>query len=586
MRVAPGATAVNLLWSVVTTAAQTGVLVATGRLVGALPDAVRHGWTARVTADLAVLVALFTVSQVVPVLWEHGRYHLKNVVKTAVSADVSDRMLAPAGVAHLEDPAVQDEYTRAAGFIGYTIRDGANQAQRMLQNRLSALAAAALIGVLFHWWLAVLALAALWATESYHARILYREDDTWHGESEHHRDAEYHFGLGMGPAAKELRVFGLGRWLTDRYDDRWTTASAPMNAVRRATAARGALVSTCGLAVFGAAIWFTAAAAADGALPLAATTSVVGALLRLATDVSGYVVSVTRRGSVCLRALRRLPGMIAERAPERGGTAALPDGAPHHEIRFEKVSFRYPGQRRDILRDLDLTIRAGEALALVGVNGAGKSTLVKLLTAAHLPTSGRILVDGVSLADLSPQARAAWQRRASTITQDFLRLPLSAAENVALREVGGDPADRAALDDAAERAGAADLVARLPHGWDTVLDKAHANGTDLSGGEWQRIALARALHATAHSSGVLILDEPAAALDVRAEAALVERYLELTSRVTSLIISHRFSVVRDADRIVVLEGGRVTEHGTHAQLLATDGKYATMFRTQADRYAA
>jgi ATP-binding cassette subfamily B protein len=233
-----------------------------------------------------------------------------------------------------------------------------------------------------------------------------------------------------------------------------------------------------------------------------------------------------------------------------------------------------------VLRDLDLTIHAHEALALVGVNGAGKSTLVKLLGGVYKPTTGRITVDGVDLAELD---LSAWQRRIAAVVQDFLRFPLSVTDNVVFGAVERAD-DEVALVKVARESGIDDVVRRLPAGWDTVLDKTFDGGVDLSGGEWQRIALARALFAVHAGAGVLVLDEPAAALDVRAEAELVERYLELTSGVASLIISHRFSVVRDADRICVLADGRITEDGTHEQLLDRGGTYATLFRLQAERY--
>ncbi|HVX45854.1 MAG TPA: ATP-binding cassette domain-containing protein, partial [Mycobacteriales bacterium] len=253
------------------------------------------------------------------------------------------------------------------------------------------------------------------------------------------------------------------------------------------------------------------------------------------------------------------------------------------EIRFEDVSFRYPGADRDVLSGLDLSIGAHEKLAIVGVNGAGKSTLVKLLAGIYAPTGGRILVDGTDLATLDADSLATWQRRIATIVQDFLQLPLSARDNVSFGAVD-DVSDDPQIDAAAERAGARDVIDRLPAGWDTRLDKSYDGGVDLSGGEWQRLALARALRAVDAGSSVLVLDEPAAALDVRSEAALVEKYLELTAGIASIIISHRFSVVRDADRICVLGDGRILESGSHTELIAAGGHYATMFTLQAGRY--
>jgi ABC-type multidrug transport system fused ATPase/permease subunit len=201
----------------------------------------------------------------------------------------------------------------------------------------------------------------------------------------------------------------------------------------------------------------------------------------------------------------------------------------------------------------------------------------------YTPTAGRILVDGTDLATVDAESLASWQRRIATIVQDFLQLPLSARDNVTFGAVHDIP-DDAAIEAAIQRAGAREVIDRLPAGWDTRLDKSYDGGVDLSGGEWQRLALARALRAVDAGASVLVLDEPAAALDVRSEAALVDRYLELTAGIASIIISHRFSVVRDADRICVLGDGRIIESGRHEELIAAGGHYATMFTLQAGRY--
>jgi ATP-binding cassette subfamily B protein len=262
--------------------------------------------------------------------------------------------------------------------------------------------------------------------------------------------------------------------------------------------------------------------------------------------------------------------------------APVPTGAPAGAIVFDDVRFRYPGGEDDVLRGIDLELPAGASLALVGVNGAGKSTLVSLLARLHDPTGGRITVDGVPLASLDAEA---WRERIAIVYQEALWLPLTARENVAVETLTGAQADEAALAHAAEQAGARELIDGLPAGWDTILSPRYAGGVDLSGGQWQRIALARALYAVARGARVLVLDEPTAQLDVRAEAAFYERFLKLTEGTTSVVISHRFSTVRRADRIAVIDGGAITELGTHAELVAAGGTYAEMFRIQAEAYA-
>jgi ATP-binding cassette subfamily B protein len=245
------------------------------------------------------------------------------------------------------------------------------------------------------------------------------------------------------------------------------------------------------------------------------------------------------------------------------------------------VRFAYPGSERGVLADLDLELVAGQSTAIVGLNGAGKTTLVKLLAGLYQPDAGRILVDGVDVRELDIRA---WQRRLAVIFQDYVRFELDAAANIGL----GAPermADEAALRSAAERAGASGILAALPAGLATPLSARYAGGVDLSGGQWQRIALARALFAVEGGARVLVLDEPTAQLDVRAEVELFDRFLEITRGLTTVVISHRFSTVRRADRIVVLADGQVTEDGSHDELVRGGGRYAELFQLQARRFA-
>ncbi len=229
---------------------------------------------------------------------------------------------------------------------------------------------------------------------------------------------------------------------------------------------------------------------------------------------------------------------------------------------------------------LELTLAAGRCTAIVGLNGAGKTTLVKLLARLYEPTAGRLLVDGQ---DVRSFAVDDWRRRIGVIFQDFNRYELSAAENIGWGsiELAGD---RDRVREAARKAGVLATLDALPRGLDTPLSRQYQGGADLSGGQWQRVAIARALFALESGAGILVLDEPTAALDVRAEVAFFDRFVELTRGVTSVLISHRFSSVRNADRIVVLEGGRVIEAGTHDELLELGGRYAELFRLQAERF--
>jgi ABC-type multidrug transport system fused ATPase/permease subunit len=248
------------------------------------------------------------------------------------------------------------------------------------------------------------------------------------------------------------------------------------------------------------------------------------------------------------------------------------NGLPAREIRFRDVTFAYPGGA-PVLDGFSLTIPAGTSLAIVGQNGAGKTTLAKLLCRMYDPQHGAIEIDGIDLRDLD---LAGWRTRLAAVFQDFTRFHWSLRDNVS---PGGAPDD--VVRDALKAAGAAQLGSL-----DAILARGYDNGTDLSGGQWQRVALARALSAVARGAGVVLLDEPTAQLDVRGEAEIFQRLLAATRRCTTILISHRFSTVRHADRICVIEHGKAVELGTHDELMALGGRYRTMFDLQAQRFAS
>jgi ATP-binding cassette, subfamily B, bacterial len=261
-----------------------------------------------------------------------------------------------------------------------------------------------------------------------------------------------------------------------------------------------------------------------------------------------------------------------------GRAGALPSGSrpaggmPAIRVRFADVGFAYPGGA-PVLEGFDLTVPAGTSLAIVGQNGAGKTTLAKLLCRLYDPQAGAVEVDGTDLRELDLDQ---WRARVAAVFQDFIRFELPLRDNVA--PTGADDTDVLA---ALAEAGAGDLATL-----DTVLARGYAGGIDLSGGQWQRVALARALCAVRQGAGVVLLDEPTAQLDVRGEAEIFDRILAATRHCTTILISHRFSTVRHADRICVLEGGRVVELGSHDELMALGGRYRTMFDLQASRFSA
>ncbi len=487
---------------------------------------------------------------------------------------------APAGIEHLEDEEVLDRLSSARGELLGSDPSGAPMALiANLGDDLTGLLACVALAT-FRWWVG-LELLVVWLLVRRPLKTLIRmRVATARQAGTQLRRSWYLFGLAWKPpAAKELRVFGLGDWVTERHREHWLEGMTP--SWRHARRLNGR-VWIAGLFVLAAYV------GAAGELGWAAyhdevsVRTFVTMLPMLPATLS--VGSITYADVSLEQALSALPDLDAlidglGRGPKLNESGAPADGLPRERVRFERVAYHYPGGEL-VLRDLDLDLAIGESLGLVGVNGAGKSTLVSLLARMREPTAGRITVDGMAIDRL--RARE-WQRQVAVVYQDFTRFPLSAAENVGM--FGDGPPDRRALERAAQRSGAASLIAGLPRGWDTILSPQYSGGTDLSGGQWQRIALARALYAVERGARVLVLDEPTAQLDVRGEAAFYDRFLELTAGVTSIVISHRFASVRRATRIAVLDGGRITELGSHDELLATGGAYAEMFTAQASRFA-
>lgn len=568
-------------------AAVLGVLLTmlVGQVVGAVPSVIADDPAAMAEGTFTVLLAatlvVFVLSSALPTFRQPAQVALHNAVRRDNTIGISEPLLRPTRIAHLEDTAVHDEQERAKGKSGFQVTVGLESLPDLVTSRLRLIGSAALVGQMFSWWIAVVLTAVTLFMEWHRGRALSIELDAWWGNTEGHRRADYVFDLGMRDAPKEIRVFGLSRWLVDRHRRHWVESWGPIWTARRRAVWRAVAVTTVHLGAHTGAILLVGRAAMADDLALSQVATVVPAILQVGMSYNGYAAIQAKRAVAALGAMRNLPELIAQRHPE----PVVQDGhrvdvLPRSVIRFEGVSFRYPNTDVDVLENLDLEIPAGRALAIVGINGAGKSTLVKLLAGAYQPTAGRITIDGIDLSELAP---AEWQRRVATIVQDFIHFPLPAKDNVALGAVEHAD-DEVAIHRVATQAGIEETIAALPAGWQTVLDKTYDGGVDLSGGEWQRVALARALFAVNAGAGVLVLDEPAAALDVRAEAELIERYLDLTSGVTSLIISHRFSVVRNAHRICVLDGGRIVETGTHAELIDRGGRYAQLFTLQAERY--
>jgi ATP-binding cassette subfamily B protein len=585
-RVQPGRFARLSLLVLVRSATPLGFIIGAAVVVGQVPATADGGFGSaaghRLLWGLALMGVCFLLQQVLPSMeWLVGdaaRHDLRVHFEQELMRLVSDRpdLLA------VEDRDIQDRLA-TAGRESYSWPPPGDAARTLAYKAAEqvVVAGACAMLVTLHWWVGPALLVVLWWFQLSVMSVLVATSDDSYGSSEEARYCAYLLEVGTAPrAAQEVRVFGWGSWLAERYGSTWDRAMAGRKTAVRDHPAVLASTLTVTLSVIGIAV-LVGVEAGNGSLSLAQAVLCIQALLmvvqQLTQNQSTQDGVSLARSSASVRAMQRLQSELSE-LPEHLRGVRDPAGLPAEEIRFERVSFRYPGQQRDVLHDLDLVIPAGTSLAIVGENGAGKTTLVKLLCRFYEPTAGRITVDGVDVRELDPQA---WQRRVAGIFQDFVRYPFDADHNVRL----GRASDGQTLDDVARATGLAEVVGELPGSWQTVLDSTWSGGVGLSGGQWQRVALARAVHAARTGATVLVLDEPTASLDVRSEAAIYEQFLQVTGSATTLLISHRFASVRRADRICVLEGGRVVELGGHDELLAQRGRYHAMFTVQAGRYA-
>ncbi len=392
------------------------------------------------------------------------------------------------------------------------------------------------------------------------------------------RELDYLRVLGTSKeSAKEVKVFGLGEYLRQRFDSiqgELITRNRRLQKKRLWVGALLALVSSAG---YYGAYAYLVFRTLSGHLSVGDLTFLAGALMGCSSQLQQIFSTFTGIADQALF-LTDLLTFFAVKPKIRSKPNALPAPRPIREgFEFRKVCFEYPGTKRIILNNVNFRLNQGERIALVGANGQGKTTFVKLMARLYEPTSGRILLDGVDLRDYKLEDL---QREIGVIFQDFMRYDMTARENIGVGRIDqlkNEPQLRAA----AEKSKAIELIDRFPDGLEQMLGRRFEGGLDLSGGEWQKFALARAYMRDAQ---VLILDEPTAALDAMAEYEVFRRFAELTSDRMAVMISHRFSTVRMTDRIVVLEDGTIREQGTHDQLVARGGRYAEMFELQAANY--
>jgi ABC-type multidrug transport system fused ATPase/permease subunit len=543
--------------------------------IGVTVGAVQQGGP--VGAPLAVTGAVFVIMLAATPILTAVSMNLGNRLSALLNERLIRACVEPPGIGHLEDPDLTDDLTTARefdrGMTGPPMYLNLDFIASSLVNVVSGVASAVVLAG-FTWW-APPALVVAWGSTHW----LLRESGVWKDRNtpevrSAQRHADYAYRLAVDPQpAKELRLFGLAGWTVERFIAR---RSRLFELQYRATRLREKsvvwcliLVGVANAAVFGA----LGIGATTGDLPLDRLVVYAQVALGVSLIAFGGLNWALDGASAPVAAVARLGPAMAPLGKLAVGHQPAAD-SPRDEIAFRNVSFSYPGSDRVVFAGLDLTVAAGTSLAIVGQNGAGKTTLAKLLCRLYDPIAGSIMVDGV---DLRRVELASWRSRVAAVFQDFVRFELSLRENV-------DPAREASDDDI--RAALADAGALHLAELDTPLAKGYAGGTELSGGQWQRVALARALCAVRRGAGLVLLDEPTAQLDVRGEAEVFDKVLQATRRVTTILISHRFSTVRHADRICVLEHGRVIELGSHQELMAQGGRYQTMFELQAKRFEA
>jgi ATP-binding cassette subfamily B protein len=551
-------------------------------------------WIPKLIVD-AIVHAKVASQPVSPRLWwlvagEFGLAVLGGVLARAI--DYSDSLLADKYTRYVsiqvmkhaaeldliayEDPVFYDRLERAR--VQATDRLGMiQQIGRLIQLVITTITLSVTIMVYSPWLMLLLIAGVLPAFlgESHFAFLGYAKNFR---QTPIRRQLDYLRQVGGSKeAAKELKLFGLSKFLTERFTTLSDGIYEENVALSRRKLIAGAFLSVIAFMGYYSAYVFVIWRTVTGAYTLGLWYLLSGAILQASSNIQQIFSTVSGIADQALF-LTDLLAFFDMRPTIQSKPDALP--APRPIVRgfeFCNVSFRYPGSSRLVLNGLNFHLHPGERVALIGENGEGKTTIVKLITRLYDPTEGQVLLDGV---DLKEYRLEDLYREIGVIFQDFMRYEMTVRENIAVGRIE-EIDDLKLLETAARKSLADAVIGKLPNGYDQMLGRRFEGGVDLSGGEWQKVALARAYLRDAQ---LLILDEPTAALDARSEFEVFQRFAELTAGKMALFISHRFSTVRMADRIVVLENGRIAEEGSHDQLATLGGRYKEMFEMQAASY--
>jgi ATP-binding cassette, subfamily B, bacterial len=550
-------------------------------------------WIPKLIVD-AIVHAKVAQQPITPRLWwlvasEFGLAVLGGVLARAI--DYSDSLLADKYTRHVsiqvmkhaaeldliayEDPVFYDRLERAR--VQATDRLGMiQQIGRLIQLVITTITLSVTI-VVYSPWLMLLLIAGVlpaFLGESHFAFLGYAKNFR---QTPIRRQLDYLRQLGGSKeAAKELKLFGLSKFLTQRFTKLSDGIYEENVALSRRKLIAGAFLSVIAFMGYYSAYAFVIWRTVTGAYSLGLWYLLSGAILQASSNIQQIFSTISGIADQALF-LTDLLAFFDMQPTIRSKPDALP--APRPIVRgfeFRNVSFRYPGSSRLVLDGLNFHLRPGERVALIGENGEGKTTIVKLITRLYDPTEGQVLLDGI---DLKEYRLEDLYREIGVIFQDFMRYEMTTRENIAVGRI--DEIDDLAMLEAAAGKSLADAVIAKIGGYDQMLGRRFETGVDLSGGEWQKVALARAYLRDAQ---LLILDEPTAALDARSEFEVFQRFAELTAGKMALFISHRFSTVRMADRIVVLANGKIAEEGSHDQLARLGGRYKEMFELQAASY--